>query len=338
MIEVKNLVKEFSTDNGTLRAIDDVSFKVNKAEVFGIIGLSGAGKSTLVRCINKLEEPTSGEIIIDDVPILELNNEELLKHRKDIGMIFQSFNLFMQKTVYDNIAYPLKIVDTPKDKIKARVEELLKFIDLEDKKDNYPSQLSGGQKQRVAIARAIATNPKILLSDEGTSALDPANTKSILALLKKIVEKYQMTIIMITHQMEVAQDICDRIAVMENGKIIEENTTDELFKNPKHSMTRSFIKNLGSSSSENEVLAKDFDNPIYRLAYLDSNYKEAVLSQCIKKFDVDINLIAGNINRIKDKAVGYLIVEFIGKDTDKAIEYLRSLNVSVEEVTNEWNF
>lgn len=335
MIEVKNLVKEFSTDNGTLRAIDDVSFKVNKAEVFGIIGLSGAGKSTLVRCINKLEEPTSGEIIIDDVPILELNNEELLKHRKDIGMIFQSFNLFMQKTVYDNIAYPLKIVDTPKDKIKARVEELLKFIDLEDKKDNYPAQLSGGQQQRVAIARAIATNPKILLSDEGTSALDPANTKSILELLKKIVEKYHMTIIMITHQMEVAQDICDRIAVMENGKIIEENTTDELFKNPKHSMTRSFIKNLGSNNSETEVLAKDFDNPIYRLAYLDSNYKEAVLSQCIKKFDVDINLIAGNINRIKDKAVGYLIVEFIGNDTDKAIEYLRSLNVSVEEVTNE---
>ena len=335
MIEVKNLVKEFSTDNGTLRAIDDVSFKVNKAEVFGIIGLSGAGKSTLVRCINKLEEPTSGEIIIDDVPILELNNEELLKHRKDIGMIFQSFNLFMQKTVYDNIAYPLKIVDTPKDKIKDRVEELLKFIDLEDKKDNYPAQLSGGQQQRVAIARAIATNPKILLSDEGTSALDPANTKSILELLKKIVEKYHMTIIMITHQMEVAQDICDRIAVMENGKIIEENTTDELFKNPKHSMTRSFIKNLGSNNSETEVLAKDFDNPIYRLAYLDSNYKEAVLSQCIKKFDVDINLIAGNINRIKDKAVGYLIVEFIGNDTDKAIEYLRSLNVSVEEVTNE---
>ena len=335
MIEVKNLVKEFSTDNGTLRAIDDVSFKVNKAEVFGIIGLSGAGKSTLVRCINKLEEPTSGEIIIDDVPILELNNEELLKHRKDIGMIFQSFNLFMQKTVYDNIAYPLKIVDTPKDKIKARVEELLKFIDLEDKKDNYPAQLSGGQQQRVAIARAIATNPKILLSDEGTSALDPANTKSILELLKKIVEKYHMTIIMITHQMEVAQDICDRIAVMENGKIIEENTTDELFKNPKHSMTRSFIKNLGSNNSETEVLAKDFDNPIYRLAYLDSNYKEAVLSQCIKKFDVDINLIAGNINRIKDKAVGYLIVEFIGNDKDKAIEYLRSLNVSVEEVTNE---
>lgn len=337
MIEVKNLVKEFSTDNGTLRAIDDVSFKVNKAEVFGIIGLSGAGKSTLVRCINKLEEPTSGEIIIDDVPILELNNEELLKHRKDIGMIFQSFNLFMQKTVYDNIAYPLKIVDTPKDKIKARVEELLKFIDLEDKKDNYPAQLSGGQQQRVAIARAIATNPKILLSDEGTSALDPANTKSILALLKKIVEEYQTTVIMITHQMEVAQDICDRIAVMENGKIIEENTTDELFKNPKHSMTRSFIKNLGSNNSETEVLAKDFDNPIYRLAYLDSNYKEAVLSQCIKKFDVDINLIAGNINRIKDKAVGYLIVEFIGNDKDKAIEYLRSLNVSVEEVTNEWN-
>ncbi|MDO5041294.1 MAG: methionine ABC transporter ATP-binding protein [Peptoniphilus sp.] len=337
MIEVKNLVKDFTSENGVLRAIDDVSFKVNDSEIYGIIGLSGAGKSTLVRCINRLEEPTSGEIIIDGVSILDLNHEELLKERKDIGMIFQSFNLFMQKTVYNNIAYPLEIIKTPKEKVKARVEELLNFIDLEDKKDAYPAQLSGGQQQRVAIARAIATNPRILLSDEGTSALDPANAKSILSLLKKIVEEYNMTIIMITHQMEVAKNICDRIAVMENGKIIEENTTDELFKNPKHPMTRSFMKSMGSSDEETEVLSTNFGDSVYRLAYLDTNYKEPILSQCIKSFDVDINLISGNINQLKKKSVGHLIVEIIGEEAEKqkAIDFLRAKKISVEVVANE---
>ena len=337
MIEVKNLVKEFTSDEGVFRAVDDVSFKVNNSEIYGIIGLSGAGKSTLVRCLNKLEEPTSGEIIIDGVSILDLKQEDLLRERKDIGMIFQSFNLFMQKTVYDNIAYPLKINKMSKADINKRVMELLNFIGLEDKKDSYPSQLSGGQKQRVAIARAIATNPKILLSDEGTSALDPANTQSILSLLKKIVEEYKMTIIMITHQMEVAKDICDRIAVMEKGKIIEENTANELFKNPKHAMTRSFIKNLSGPDYESGPMFTDFKNPVYRLAYLDANYNEPILSKCIRKFDVDINLIAGNINQLKERSVGYLVVEIIGeeKEREKAIDYLKSQNISVEVVEHE---
>ncbi|CDZ74545.1 Methionine import ATP-binding protein MetN 2 [Peptoniphilus sp. ING2-D1G] len=337
MIEVKNLVKDFTSENGVLRAIDDVSFTVKDAEIYGIIGLSGAGKSTLVRCINRLEEPTSGEIIIDGVSILDLNHEELLKERKDIGMIFQSFNLFMQKTVYNNIAYPLEIIKMTKGQIRARVEELLHFIGLEDKRDVYPAQLSGGQQQRVAIARAIATNPKILLSDEGTSALDPANTESILNLLKKIVEEYNMTIIMITHQMEVAKDICDRIAVMENGKIIEENTTDELFKNPKHPMTRSFMKSMDSLVKEREVLSTNFGDSVYRLAYLDANYNEPILSQCIKTFDVDINLISGNINQLKEKSVGYLIIEIIGEEDEKqkAIDFLKDKKISVEVVENE---
>ena len=188
MIEVKNLVKEFKTEDGTFRAIDDLSFKVNRGEIYGVIGLSGAGKSTLVRCINRLEEPTSGEIIVDGKSIINLNEKELRAARKDIGMIFQYFNLFMQKTVAENIAYPLLISGVSKADIDKRVDELLNFIDLKDKKNSYPSELSGGQKQRVAIARAIATNPSVLLSDEGTSALDPANTESVLNLLKKIFD------------------------------------------------------------------------------------------------------------------------------------------------------
>ena len=335
MIEVKNLVKDFpanGTNNEIFRAIDGVSFKVNKSEIYGIIGLSGAGKSTLVRCINRLEEPTDGEIVVDGINILNLTKEELLKERKDIGMIFQNFNLFMQKTVYQNIAYPLEIIKTPKAEIKNRVEELLRFIDLEGKRDSYPSELSGGQKQRVAIARAIATNPKILLSDEGTSALDPANTQTILKLLKKVVKEYGMTIIMITHQMEVAKDICTRIAVMDRGKIVEENFTEELFKNPKHELTRSFIKNVVEEDFEKRITT-GFDKGIYRLSYGD-NYKEPVLSSCIKNFDVDLNIISGNINTVDDRSVGYLNVEITGSEIEKqkAIEYLKENDVIVEVI------
>ena len=230
MIEVKNLVKDFKNNNLTFRAVDDVSFKVEKGEVFGIIGLSGAGKSTLVRCLNRLEEPTSGKVIIDNLDLIDLDEKSLLEARRDIGMIFQNFNLFNQKTVYENIAFPLEISGIEKDEIENRVYEMLEFVDLLDKKDSYPSNISGGQKQRVAIARALATRPKILLSDESTSALDPENTEQILALLKSSVEKYNMTIIMITHQMEVAKNICQRIAVMEEGKIIECDTVKNIFK------------------------------------------------------------------------------------------------------------
>lgn len=332
MIEVKNLVKEFKTEDGTFRALDDLSFKVNRGEIFGVIGLSGAGKSTLVRCINRLEEPTSGEITIDGKSIINLSEKELRAARKDIGMIFQYFNLFMQKTVAENIAYPLEISGVSKSDIEKRVDELLNFIDLKEKKNSYPSELSGGQKQRVAIARAIATNPSILLSDEGTSALDPANTESVLNLLKKIVKEFNMTIIMITHQMEVAKEICDRIAVMQAGKIIEENETKELFKNPKTSVTRSFIKNLEDEIEEGYVNGDDYKGDVLRLSYADENYDKPILSKCVKKFDIDFSILSGNINKLNISSVGYLTVQILGKEEEraKAIEFLRENKVNVE--------
>ena len=332
MIEVKNLVKVFRVDGKEFKALDDVSFKVDKGEIFGVIGLSGAGKSTLVRCINRLEEADSGEVIIDGVNISKLGPEDLRRERKDIGMIFQAFNLFMQKTVYDNIAYPLEIAKEKKDHIEKRVEELLKFIDLEEKRNAYPAELSGGQKQRVAIARAIATNPKILLSDEGTSALDPANTQAVLNLLKKIVKKYNTTIIMITHQMEVAKDICDNIAVMENGRIIEENTTKELFRNPQTKVTRSFIKNLKDEVEEEVINGEDFKGDVYRLSYANNNYDKPILSQCMKKFDVYVNILSGNINKLNATSVGYLTVEIQGSEAErkKALDFLIENQVSVE--------
>ena len=332
MIEVKNLVKEFKTEDGTFRALDDLSFKVNRGEIFGVIGLSVAGKSTLVRCINRLEEPTSGEITIDGKSIINLSEKELRRARKDIGMIFQYFNLFMQKTVAENIAYPLEISGVSKSDIEKRVDELLNFIDLKEKKNSYPSELSGGQKQRVAIARAIATNPSILLSDEGTSALDPANTESVLNLLKKIVKEFNMTIIMITHQMEVAKEICDRIAVMQAGKIIEENETKELFKNPKTSVTRSFIKNLEDEVEEGYVNGDDYKGDVLRLSYADENYDKPILSKCVKKFDIDFSILSGNINKLNISSVGYLTVQILGKEEEraKAIEFLRENKVNVE--------
>lgn len=332
MIEVKNLVKEFKTEDGTFRALDDVSFKVDRGEIFGVIGLSGAGKSTLVRCINRLEEPTSGEILVDGKSIINLDEKELRVARKDMGMIFQYFNLFMQKTVAENIAYSLEISSMNKSEIEKRVDELLNFIDLKEKKNSYPSELSGGQKQRVAIARAIATNPSILLSDEGTSALDPANTESVLNLLKKIVKEFNMTIVMITHQMEVAKEICDRIAVMQNGKIIEENETKELFRNPKSSVTRSFIKNLEDEVEEGYVNSADYKGDVLRLSYADDNYDKPILSKCVKKFDVDVSILSGNINKLNISSVGYLTVQILGKEEErvKAIDYLKGNNVNVE--------
>ncbi|MFR6598295.1 MAG: methionine ABC transporter ATP-binding protein, partial [Finegoldia magna] len=263
MIEVLNLKKTFNTSEKEFNAVDDVSFKVDRGEIYGIIGLSGAGKSTLVRLLNRLEEPTSGKVVIDDVDITSLKEKELLEARKEISMIFQHFNLFNQKNVYENIAYPLKLQNIPKNEIEKRVNELLDFIGLRDRAKSYPSQLSGGQKQRVAIARALSTNPKVILSDESTSALDPQNTQQVLEILRKSVDKYKTTIIMITHQMEVAKDICDRIAVMENGKIIEENSVEELFKNPKTDVTKNFIRKL-IEEDEEEIITDDFKGDVVR--------------------------------------------------------------------------
>lgn len=333
MIEVLNLKKTFNTNEKEFNAVDDVSFKVNKGEIYGIIGLSGAGKSTLVRLLNRLEEPTSGKVIIDDVEITSLKQKELLEARKEISMIFQHFNLFNQKNVYENIAYPLKLQNIPKNEIEKRVNELLDFIGLRDRAKSYPSQLSGGQKQRVAIARALSTNPKVILSDESTSALDPQNTQQVLEILRKSVDKYKTTIIMITHQMEVAKDVCDRIAVMENGKIIEENSVEELFKNPKTDVTRNFIRKLVEEDEE-EIITDDFKGDVVRLTYSKKSYNKPLLSQAARISGIDFSIISGNINKLQSTGVGYTVVELIGdkENIQKAKDFLTENDIRVEEV------
>ena len=333
MIKVKNLVKDFKIEDGTFRAIEDVSFEVEKGEVFGIIGLSGAGKSTLVRCLNRLEEPTSGTIEIDGVCINDLDKKSLLETRRNIGMIFQSFNLFNQSTVYENIAYPLEIIGMDKKEIEDTVEEMLEFVDLKEKRNSYPSEISGGQKQRVAIARALATKPKILLSDESTSALDPANTEQILNLLKDSVKRYNMTIIMITHQMEVAKNICDRIAVMEDGRIIESNTVENIFKYPKTARTKSFIKSLPDAIEDQIWNPEDFNGRLLRLNFDNSIVKKPIVNNLIKYSNCTVNILSGNINTLtKGDVSGYLTIELDGSDEDieAAILELSGQNVGVE--------
>lgn len=334
MIEVKHLTKEFQVNVQVIKGLDDVSFKVRPGEIYGVIGLSGAGKSTLVRCLNRLEEPTRGEIFIDGQPILKLAGPDLRAARQNMSMIFQHFNLFMQKTVAENIRYPMEIMGQAKEEMAARVDELLTLIGLEAKKNAYPKQLSGGEKQRVAIARAIATNPKILLSDEGTSALDPQNTAEILKLLRLIVEKYNMTVIMITHQMEVAKNICDRIAVMERGRIVEENTTKQIFTNPQHAITKAFIKNLEDEVEMQELKTAPTNHNFYRLTYGEGNYYDTTLSDTIKKFAIAVNILSGNINKVTDSCVGHLNIELRGSEEEiaKAVAYLEANNVQVKEV------
>lgn len=332
MIEIQNLNKTYVTDKDTLVAVKDVNLHVNKGEIFGIIGLSGAGKSTLIRCINRLEEPNGGKIFIENVDITSLDKERLRLMRKEIGMIFQHFNLLMQKNIYDNIAFPLQLEGHSKAQIDKRVNELLEYVDLSDKKYAYPSQLSGGQKQRVAIARAIANNPKILLSDEGTSALDPKTTKSILSLLNKIRTELGITIVMITHQMEVVKEVCDRVAIMEDGQVLEVNTVENLFKEPKTRTAASFVNTVQSDIQEEIIHPSDFSGILIRLSYLGNNSKEPIVSRMVKKHNIDVNILSGNINKLQSNNVGHLILELIGEkvDIEKAIDFLVDENVHVE--------
>lgn len=332
MIKIENLSKVLTIGKENFHAVKDVHLTINKGEIFGIIGLSGAGKSTLIRCINRLEEPTEGKIIIDGVNLINISEYGLRNERKEIGMIFQHFNLLSQKTVYENIAFPLTLEKIDKREIHTRINELLKYVDLEDKKDNYPSQLSGGQKQRVAIARAIANNPKILLSDEGTSALDPKTTKSILELLNRIRKELNITIVMITHQMEVVKEICDRVAIMESGKVIEENTVENLFRDPKTKTAQAFINSMQTNIEEEIINPEDFKGRIIRLSFLEDSAKKPLVSKAIRNFDIDVNILSGNINKLQLSSVGHLILELIGEDTEinKSISFFKNENVHVE--------
>ena len=334
MITIENLSKSFEMKNNKIWAVKDVNLHINKGEIFGIIGLSGAGKSTLIRCLNRLEEPTGGKITIDGMNITSLDKRELRLIRKDIGMIFQHFNLLSQKTVYENIAFPLELEGLSRNEIKTKVNTLLDYVELTDKKDSYPSQLSGGQKQRVAIARSLANDPKILLSDEGTSALDPQTTKSILELLNRIRKEFGLTIVLITHQMEVVKDVCDRVAIIEDGKIIEMNTVEELFRNPKTKTANAFISGLQFNIEEESIRPEEFKGTLIRLSFLGSSAKKPIVSRMIKKFDIDVNILSGNINELMSTSVGYLILELSGYEYEvkDAINYLKNQNVNVEVI------
>lgn len=339
MIRLENISKDFVVDGKTVHAVKDVTIEIDKGQIFGIIGFSGAGKSTLVRCINLLERPTSGKVFLEDTELTALPYKKLREARQKIGMIFQSFNLMPSRTVYENIELPLKHNGYPKDKRKQRIEELLSLVELSDKGNNYPSQLSGGQKQRVAIARALAGDPKVLLCDEATSALDPKTTSQILALLKKLNQELKLTIVIITHQMSVVKDICDRAAVMEQGEVIEQGYVYDLFSNPKTKLTKSFMETANNFGSffdildEKGSLADVADGThIYLLTYTGDAAGKALMSEIYKKFTVESNILYGNIDYIKGKPLGKLAVNLTG-DKDKieeAVEYIKNSGVQLE--------
>lgn len=335
MIKIESLNKIYKTKAGTIDALKDINLEIPSGEIFGIIGLSGAGKSTLIRTINRLEDPSSGSINIDDVDVTGLNSRDLRTLRKEIGMIFQHFNLLSSKNVFKNIAFPLEVSGMKRESIDARVHELLALVELSDKAESFPSELSGGQKQRVAIARALANNPKVLLCDEATSALDPKTTKSILALLKDIQMKFGLTIVLITHQMEVIREICERVAIIEGGKIIELGDVEEVFSNPKTDIGKAFINDIKPSSSSGEIVFARVPNScVVKLSYLGDSAKEPIVSNLIKKFDIDVNIIDGDINKLTTTLVGHLIIQILGKaaEVENAIEWLKEKDISLEVI------
>ena len=351
-IKIKNLVKKYQLNNGKeLLAVNNVNLDIEQGDIYGIMGLSGAGKSTLIRLLNRLEEPTSGEILVkqeivdkkdntvtgyEDKNILKFNMKILREYRKKTGMIFQHFNLLNSRNVAENVAFPLEISKWKKKDIEKRVDELLEIVGLSDKKLNYPEQLSGGQKQRVAIARALANNPKILLSDEATSALDPRTTNSILELLKDINKKFGITIILITHQMEVIKKICNKTAIMSDGQIIEKGETKEIFLNPKTDLAKEFVGNISHEEfrTEEEKKQREENNGKLRLRlkYNEDQVNESYITKIIRKYDVEVNILSGFIDKVGDIIVGNLLIE-ISASEEKAkdiIEWLKENKIDSE--------
>ncbi len=338
MIDIKGLYKTYTGKEGNTEALKNINLRIEKGDIFGIIGLSGAGKSTLIRCINRLEEPTKGSIFIENKDIVKLNDGELRDMRRNIGMIFQHFNLLSRKNCRENIAFPLKIMKYDKREMEKRVDELLDIVDLKDKKLSYPSQLSGGQKQRVAIARALATNPKILLCDEATSALDPNTTSSILKLLKSINETLGITIVMITHQMEVIKEVCNKVAVISDGSIVEQGNTYDVFSKPSHPITKSFIKDVSLNIDRN-IIDDPENTEVVRITFLDHKAKEPLIYKIIKNFDIEANILSGQMNSIQGRTYGNLVVGLRGTDEkiEAAIGYLKDEGVIVEELKYNGN-
>lgn len=341
MIKLKQVSKTFDTKSGNVHAVKDVNLEIQDGEIFGIIGFSGAGKSTLVRCINLLERPTQGRVLIDEVDLMDLDEKKLREVRKKIGMIFQHFNLMRSRTVYQNIEFPLKKTKLTKNEREEKIASLLELVGLTDKRDAYPSQLSGGQKQRVAIARALANDPKVLLCDEATSALDPQTTQSILKLLKKVNEEMGITIVLITHEMAVVKDICDRVAIMEEGTVVEAGNTVDVFSHPQVRITRDFIDTASNIrkiydliEDKNELTQIGAGDRMLLFTYSGANAGEPLISYLAKAFDIRANIIFGNIDFLKGKPLGKLVVTLSGEadKMEKAMEYINLLGVEVEVI------
>jgi len=343
LIQINNLSKIYSGGEQEVMALKDVNLTVNQGEIFGIIGLSGAGKSTLIRCINMLEEPTTGNILINGQDVTLMNNQELRQLRQKIGMIFQHFNLLSSRTVFDNVIFPLEIAGIPEKKARQKVGELLELVGLSDKARVYPEQLSGGQKQRVGIARALANEPFLLLSDEATSALDPQTTRSILKLLKDINRQLGLTILLITHDMNVIKDACDRVAVIDNSRIVEVGDVLSIFSNPGTPTSRSFINTIINKEIPEEILHRSVaDNGstasrLIRVSFIGTSAGEPLMSTMLQKYNVKANILYGNIDRVKDTPFGNLTLELIGTLDliNEAMDFLRESGLEIEVLEND---
>ena len=337
-ILIQNVSKTYSTKDGNVQALKNVNLSIDQGDIYGIIGMSGAGKSTLVRCINYLEEPTEGKIFIKGKELGSFSKKELRKQREDIGMIFQHFNLLMQKSVLENICFPLYIHGKKKTEARKRAKELLEIVGLSDKAKAYPAQLSGGQKQRVAIARALASNPKILLCDEATSALDPQTTASILDLLKEINQKFGITIVIITHQMSVVREICSHVAIMKLGEVVEDGKVSEIFTHPKSDVARELIsRDLGNDIENTEkVAAKISKGKNVRIVFSENSSFEPVIANMILQFNEPVNILKANTKNVGGVAKGEMILGFQedSNNVEKMKEYLIERGLEIEEVDN----
>lgn len=334
-IVLQNISKTFTTKDGTVEALKQVSLSVEKGEIYGVIGMSGAGKSTLVRCINFLEKPDEGKVLIEGKALDDFSKKELQKQREQIGMIFQHFNLLMQKTVLENVCFPLYIQKVPKKQARIKAEELLELVGLNDKKNAYPAQLSGGQKQRVAIARALASDPKILLCDEATSALDPQTTASILELLQDINKRFGITIVIITHQMSVVRKICNRVAIMEGGTLAETGDVDEVFSHPKTKVAKRLIRQDIDTETEEKLLATEQirNGEIIRIVFSENSAFEPVIANLVLTFKEPVNILKASTRNVGGIAKGEMILEF-AKDSRKKEEmkqYLKEHDIEIEE-------
>jgi len=340
LVELTEVSKTFRSSAKIVEAVRNVSLNVAEKEIMGIIGYSGAGKSTLVRCVNLLEIPETGRVVIDGRELTTMKEAELRHERRNIGMIFQHFNLLRSRTVFENIAYPLW-GSIQREQISGRITELLDLVDMGDKRDAYPSQLSGGQKQRVAIARALANHPKVLLCDEATSALDPQTTRSILRLLRRLNETLGITIIVITHEMGIVKEICDRVAVMEEGKIVEEGDVFSVFSTPKQNITKEFINTTSNLSRIYDLVAEKSqlirlkkDELLIKLMYKERDVSEALISKASRRFDVEFNILFADVEIIKDAPLGGTVSILSGEKKEAALNFLREKNIHVEVIAD----